>query len=142
MASELSDDLYQRIVALSEAGDALAADGAYADALKKYNEAWSLVPAPQQQWEASTWLLAASADAHFFLGNYAKMIPSLNFATTCPDGLGNPFIHLRLGQACFETGDLDRAADELMRAYMGDGEDAFAQEDPKYLAFLRTRAQL
>jgi hypothetical protein len=54
---------------------------------------------------------------------------------------GNPFLHLRLGQCRFELGDLDRAADELARAYMGDGEDVFEDEAPKYLAFLKTRLQ-
>jgi hypothetical protein len=58
-----------------------------------------------------------------------------------PDALGNPFLHLRLGQCRFELGDLDRAADELARAYMADGEDVFDGEDPKYLAFLKTRLQ-
>jgi hypothetical protein len=41
-----------------------------------------------------------------------------------------------------ELGDHDRAADELMRAYMGGGPDIFDEDDPKYLAFLRTRADL
>ena len=56
--------------------------------------------------------------------------------------LGNPFLHLRLGQSQYELGELDRAADELMRAYMGAGEDIFVSEDPKYRAFLATRAKL
>ncbi|WP_220213464.1 hypothetical protein [Streptomyces shenzhenensis] len=41
-----------------------------------------------------------------------------------------------------ELGDHDRAANELMRAYMGGAPDIFDEDDPKYLAFLRTRADL
>jgi len=54
-------------------------------------------------------------------------------AMHCPDAIGNPFLHLRLGQCQFELKALDRAADELMRAYMGGGPDLFKLEDPKYI---------
>ena len=58
----------------------------------------------------------------------------------CPEAIGNPFIHLRLGQAQFELGDKEAAADELMRAYMGAGAEIFAEEAPKYLEYLATVA--
>jgi hypothetical protein len=59
----------------------------------------------------------------------------------CLDAIGNPFLHLRLGQCQFELGALDGAADELMRAYMGAGSDIFKDQDPKYLRFLQSRAK-
>jgi hypothetical protein len=59
----------------------------------------------------------------------------------CPGAIGNPFLHLRLGQVQFELGDLTRAADELTRAYMGAGEDIFQEQAPKYFEFLKTRIQ-
>ena len=58
----------------------------------------------------------------------------------CPDAIGNPFLHFRLGQVLYDDAQLDAAADELMRAYMGAGPEVFASEDPKYLQFLQTRA--
>jgi hypothetical protein len=57
-----------------------------------------------------------------------------------PDAIGNPFLHLRLGQCLYELGDLDRAADELTRAYLGGGADLFDGAD-QYLAFLKTRLE-
>src|SRR5262249_9180277 len=66
---------------------------------------------------------------------------NLSNAMHCPGAIGNPFLHLRLGQCQFELGALDRAADELMRAYMGAGADIFKDQDPKYLKFLQSRAQ-
>lgn len=60
----------------------------------------------------------------------------------CPGAIGNPFVHLRLGQAQFELGDMTRAADELARAYMGAGDEIFEEQDPKYLAFLKTKIQV
>ena len=59
-----------------------------------------------------------------------------------PDGQGNALIHLRLGQTSFELGDLDRAADELTRAYMAAGSEIFEDEDVKYVAFLSTKIKL
>ena len=61
---------------------------------------------------------------------------------TCPGGLGNPFLHLRLGQVLLDQGHDDLAADELMRAYMGAGAEIFESEDGRYLRFLGTRANL
>ena len=59
------------------------------------------------------------------------------------DGSDQPVVpHLRLGQALLEQGEQDRAADELIRAYMGGGPELFERDDPKYLAFLSTRARL
>jgi hypothetical protein len=56
----------------------------------------------------------------------------------CPGAIGNPFLHLRLGQCQLELGDRKRAADELTRAYAIEGKDIFANEDRKYFAFLKT----
>jgi hypothetical protein len=81
-------------------------------AISEYHDAWKLVPDPKNHWRAST----------------------------CPDGIGNPFLHLRYGQILLDKGGKDRVADELMRAYMGGGSEIFALEDPRYLAFLTTRA--
>lgn len=63
-------------------------------------------------------------------------------AVTGPDGLGNPFIHLRLGQCALELGDEDQAKDELIRAYMGDGPGIFEEEEPKYFEFLKRFADI
>ena len=40
-----------------------------------------------------------------------------------------------------QLGQMDKAQDELTRAYMGAGRDIFANEDPKYLAYLETILQ-
>jgi hypothetical protein len=100
------------------------------------------VPEPKNEWEASTWLLAAIADTCFAGGWHTSARKALDYAMTCPGALGNPFLHLRRGEVALEQGEEDVAADELMRAYMLEGIEIFAREDPKYLAFLGTRADL
>jgi predicted negative regulator of RcsB-dependent stress response len=123
-------------------GDALAADGNHEAAIAEYNRAWELVPEPKNHWHASTWILAAIADAAFLGGYRTSARKALEYAMICPDAVGNPFLHLRLGQVLLDAGEQDAAADELMRAYMGACAEIFAQEDPRYLAFLGTRAVL
>lgn len=138
--AELSDEAHERIQDLCKQGDVLADADQYPAALQLYWAAWDLLPEPQTDWEAAIWILAAIGDANFLGGDYAAGRDNLSLAMHCPDAVGNPFLHLRLGQCQFELGDLDRAADELTRAYMGAGAEIFERED-KYFAFLKTRIQ-
>ena len=136
---ELPQNIYQRVQELCQEGDALAGEEDYATALEKYWEAWDLLPEPATDWQAATWLLGAIGDANFHNEDYTAGRDNLSLAMHCPEGIGNPFLHLRLGQCQFELDQLEPAADELTRAYMGAGEEIFADEDPKYFAFLKTR---
>ena len=138
--TELDPHLHTRINRFCEIGDTLAAEGKYSDAVASYQYAWNLLPDPKENSEAATWIQTAIGDAHFLGGNYAAALTALECAMRCPDAIGNPFIHLRLGQAQFELGDKEAAADELMRAYMGAGAEIFAEEAPKYLEYLATVA--
>lgn len=139
---ELDEEKYLEITRLCKSGDNLAEVKKFEEAISEYNKAWKIVPNPKNNWEASTWILTAIADACFLSGKNKSARQALEYALTCPGGLGSAFIHLRFGQILFDSGELDAAADELMRAYMGAGEDIFERDDPKYMAFLKTRAIL
>lgn len=139
--TELRDRLFDRVTTLSAAGNELARGGDYDGALARYWEAFDLLPNPKTDWEAGAWLLAAIGDANFLQHDYVAGRDNLASAMSFPGAVGNPFLHFRLGQCQFELGNLDRAADELMRAYMGGGPDIFARDDEKYLRFLATRAK-
>jgi tetratricopeptide (TPR) repeat protein len=128
--AELADNVYGRIQALCKKGDALAKKGDYPAALQEYWAAWDLLPEAQTDWEAATWTLGAIGDANFLGGDYVAGRDNLSMAMHCPAAIGNPFLHLRLGQCQYELGDLDRAADELARSYMGAGADIFEDQDP------------
>lgn len=135
---ELPDAVHAQVERLSAEGDALAGQEQYAEAIVRYRRALGLLPEPKTQWEAGTWLHAAIGDAHFLAGQYEAAARVLAEAMHYPDAIGNPFLHLRLGQAQFELGDRRRAADELARAYLGAGREIYDEEDPKYFAFLKT----
>jgi tetratricopeptide (TPR) repeat protein len=135
---ELDDRLHAQIVDLCQKGDLLAEEGSFSEAISFYNAAFNLVPEPFSNWEASTWILTALADAHFLKGSYSEALNVLREVMHCPDAIGNPFIHLRFGEVRYELGDMKRAADELTRAYIGGGVEIFEDEDPKYLSWLKT----
>jgi hypothetical protein len=139
--AELPDSVHGEIKRLCAVGGEHAERRAYPDALASYWAAWDLLPEPKRAWETATWILVAIGDANYLGGDYVAGRDNLLTAMDCPGAIGNPFIHFRLGQCQFEVGNHDRAADELMRAYMGAGREIFDQHDPKYFEFLASRAK-
>jgi hypothetical protein len=138
--NELSDEVLDKIQQLCARGDELAGEEEFPEALSQYWSAWDLLPEPQTEWEAATWILAAIGDANYQSGDFEAGRDNLSMAMHCPGAIGNPFLHLRLGQCQFELGNLERAGDELARAYMGAGSEIFDGEQ-KYFDFLKTRLQ-
>jgi len=136
--NKLPTAVYAEITKLSEEGNALADSGDTLGAWKKFIEALGMVPEPKLDWDATTWLLASIGDMAFLRGKYEKARDALSDAVRCPGGLGNVFIHLRLGECYFELNDMHRAGDNLARAYMAGGREAFEKEDPKYFLYLST----
>jgi hypothetical protein len=76
---------------------------------------------------------------NFLGGDYVAGRDNLSLGMQCPEAIGSPFLHLRLGQCQYEVGNLDRAADELARADMSEGAEIFAGQSPTYFEFLKTR---
>lgn len=140
--TKLPNDLRQMIDSLCQKGDQFAQIDQLDDALDQYEAAWDLLPAPKTQWPAATWILMAVGDVYFEMRNFVAAVDALRQSQECPDGDSNPFIHLRLGQSLFEAGDLHAAAGPLETAFRQQGEELFADEDPKYLSFLRTHLRI
>ncbi|MBO0950800.1 tetratricopeptide repeat protein [Fibrella forsythiae] len=139
---QLDDHIYAEIVKLCEKGDNYVEVDDYKEAINCYQQAFKLVPQPYQEWEASTWILFSLGEAYFFNQEFDKAQQALQDVMHCPNAIGNPLIHLRLGQVQFELGNFVKAKDELMRAYMGEGEEIFDGEDKKYFNYLKKEVQL
>lgn len=139
---ELPDDIHFKVKDLCKQGDDLANLGSYEDAKSKYIAALDLLPGKPWDWAAGTWIYVAIGDVHFRTQNFEKSFKCFYNAVQSPQGLGNPFIHLRLGQLYFEQGNMDKAADELTRAFMGGGLQIMMEDDPKYLDFLETQIDI
>lgn len=135
---ELPDYTYDRVKALCRLGDEAATRRKFKEAVMSYEHALELLPAPKSKWEAAAWIYAAIGDAHFLAGDMGYALEAFDMAIGAATGFGNPFLHLRRGQALFELGRKKEAANELTRAYSLAGEQIFENEHPKYEAFLET----
>ncbi|WP_028111694.1 hypothetical protein [Ferrimonas kyonanensis] len=133
---ELAEEIYESIQSFCNDGDVALEDDDLHKAYQSYMKAWELIPEPKTDWEASTWVLGALADVYFFNENFSALKESLEYAMHCPNAIGNPFLHMRLGQAQLELGNTEKAKDELARALTGAGKDIFENDDPKYFNFI------
>jgi tetratricopeptide (TPR) repeat protein len=138
----IDDDADLAIQDLLEQAENFFADSNFDDAIKAFNTALKLLPEPHFEYDYATRAYAGIGDAHFSKQDYQNCLTALETAKKCDGGLGNPFVHLRLGQAYLRLGNEDNAADNLMRAYMAGGGEVFEEEDPEFLTFLRTKAMI
>jgi hypothetical protein len=139
MAGDLPREVERKVVELSRAGDEFVGKKSFRSGLEKYLEALELIPEPLTDWKGCAPLLAAVGNANYLAGAYDYAARALSDAMHCPGAIGTPFIPMRLGQAQFELGNMERAADELARAYLLEGTKLFRSEDPKYLAFIKSK---
>lgn len=130
---ELSEEIYQEILILTNEGERLMENGEFDSCIMSFEKALEMIPYPKYDWEATTWIFLAIGDAYFFKLDYPQSILSFQEVLKCPDGIENPFTYLRLGQNYFEIGDMVNAKENLLKAYMLDGNDIFEQEDIKYI---------
>ncbi|WP_040006252.1 tetratricopeptide repeat protein [Fibrisoma limi] len=133
---ELKDEIYEQIKSLSEKGESYYEDEKYDDAIEKYLQALSLVPDPKEDWEASTWLYAALGDALMSMNKYLDALSAFRSAEKCPDGLGNPYITLMIGECYFELENIELAREYLLKAYALEGEEIFDDEEEKYFQLI------
>ena len=139
---QLSDEIFTEVTKLCASADELVKLERLDEAKANYIEALKLLPADRNEWEAATWIYVSIGDIHFKKESFDKCFKCFFNAVQCPTGLGNPYIHLRLGQMYFEAENFEKAADELTRAYVGGGLDILLEDNPKYLDFLESKIEI
>ena len=72
--TELGDKTHAEITRLTDQGQALFDEGKLDEARGLFMQAWLLIPEPQSEWEATTWLAAAIGDIDFLKGRYADAL--------------------------------------------------------------------
>jgi tetratricopeptide (TPR) repeat protein len=136
---ELDEKLALVVKEICDEGDVLIEMGELQQAFGNFSEALSLIPEPRYEYDETAGILAGLGDVYFNSKSFSQGVEVLSDAMHCNGAIGSPFLHLRLGQCQLELGNDDRAADELVRAYMGAGKEIFDGEDPKYFSFLKSR---
>ncbi|MEH1936606.1 MAG: tetratricopeptide repeat protein [Nostoc sp.] len=135
---DIDDNIYSRMLELCRQGDAYAEHKEFAKAIESYHQAFDLIPEPFEAYTASTWLLTTIGESYLLMSDYENASHALQEAMYCPNAIGNPYVHLKLGQAQFELGDFEGAKDELARAYIIEGKEIFENEDSKYYEYVKT----
>ena len=138
LSSQLFDDIQAKI----DQGDKFLNSDDFDQASTIYQEAVALIPEPKCAYEISLPAFTALGESYFFAGKYREAVSAFHMAMKAPGGVENPLLHLRFGQAYFESGDMNRSADSLTRAYALDGISIFDGEDDKYLSFLAKQIDL
>ena len=136
-ASQLDAAIVAKVTALCEQGDDDVEASRFDDAVARYEEALTLVPRPLYAWAVTTWILTAMAEAYHLKQDHTRAKESIMEAFRCEGAIGNPFLHLRLGQSEIALGQKGRGVEELIRAHERGGDAVFEGEDPRYLALVR-----
>jgi tetratricopeptide (TPR) repeat protein len=129
LASKISD--------LTKKAKELMFNGNYQTSIEKYQEGLSLLGNRVMGSKYAVMLFSGIGEIYFLDKKWENALEYYGYAVNSEGGLGEPLIHLRLGQLRFELGHLEKAKDELMRAYMGGGDLMFKGEDPKYFQIIR-----
>jgi tetratricopeptide (TPR) repeat protein len=136
-----SEKITPKVHALFEAGERLIDREKPDKALEKFESALALLPAPIEAWEEFTMITAAIGDVYAAKEMWERASEAFRHAVMGPGGVENPFLHLRLGQCALALGQHDTALEELLQAFMLEGEAIF-DDDPESYAFLKSRVAL
>ncbi|WP_322051571.1 tetratricopeptide repeat protein [Paraburkholderia bannensis] len=133
---ELPQNIQDKVEVLSEQGNVLCDESEFSKAIQQWRTAIALLPEPQVDWEAYTWLAASIGDAQYQLEDLEAACQSFFDALDGPEGMQNPFVHYRLGQCQIKLGHVEHGVQSLLKAYMLEGEDIF-DEDHEGASFLK-----
>lgn len=139
---ELTDEQQDQLDDYCEKGNAEMDEENYAAAAEWFKKAYDLLPEPKEDWEATGYITASLGDALFSDGKFAEAKAQLLIAYEFYSAEeNNPFVLLRLGEACFELGEEQTALEFLLKAYQMEGAQLF-EDDKKYLKFLKKHHDL
>lgn len=138
---EINEDLSIKIKEICDEGDVLIEMGDYGNAFENFKEALGLIPEPKESYTITASIIAGLGDVYFNSGSFEQAREVFSDMMHCTGAIGNPYFHFRLGKSQLELGNIERAADELARAYMGAGKEIFESDHPKYFEFLKTKLE-
>lgn len=132
----LDKKTFTKIQAFNNHAEELIEAEEFSTAIKEYQKAWNSLPEPKQLWEAGLWIKLGQAECSLALNDFKGSKKHLLDAMLCSGAVNNPLVHFLLGVACFETGDMVCARDELTLAHELEGDSIFQDGDEKYRDFL------
>ena len=139
---QIDEETSKKVHVLAEEGNVLLEDdNAPEAAIEKWTEALSLLPTPAEVHAEALWLYASIGEAWLALKNETEAFHAFDNAYRSPDGHLNPLVLLRLGEIHMRRDETDAAVKHLLRAYMLEGKEIFA-ESPDAFAYLKSHQSL
>lgn len=136
LPSKLPESVQKQVAIILTDSTSLIAKKDYRKAVESAVKAIEAIPESQEKHKEMVEILATIGEANFRAKAFEQARRALSDAMHFPGAIGDPWLHLRLGQAQLELGNHERAKDELARAAMGGGKEIFASEDPKYWKYI------
>lgn len=130
-------ELFLTVKDISKKAKHLTLKGKFKTSIEEYKKGVALLGEPVMESKYAVMLFSGIGEAYFLQKKWEEALEYYGYAVKSKGGLGEPLIHLRLGQLRYELGDMEKAKDELIRAYMGAGDIIFEAEYPKYFNLIR-----
>lgn len=130
---ELDEATWEEIALLTERGDELMEESAWADAAVFYEEALALLPPAGTTTEAGVWLNSSLGAAALWAGDLERAKACFAAALAGPGGADNAYLHLRQGQVLLDLGETEAARQALLKAHQLGGAELFTEEYDRYL---------
>lgn len=131
-------ELADKIGSIAKKAKSLTLTGKFKESIAEYQKGIALLGEKIMSSKYAVMLFCGIGEAYFLQKEWQEALDYYGKAVSSEGGLGEPLIHLRLGQIRFEFGQFEKAADELMRAYMGGGNLMFKGENPKYFKLIES----
>ncbi len=93
---KLEKKIHKQISEICTKGNELVKEAHYSKAIKKYQEAWELLPGDKSIWDAGLWILMEIGEIYLLDEKYEMALNSYQEAMVRYGPLGYVFVHNRL----------------------------------------------
>ncbi|MFD1991099.1 hypothetical protein ACFSGI_14075 [Paenibacillus nicotianae] len=126
--------LSDQIVHMVEQGNRLQENHQFDQALKKYAEAWELLPEPIAYWDLTEWIASCNTSIYMEQQDYKQALQwALIAVEAVKDNPRHTSAKVTLGIICYETDAKSEAYTWFEQVYDFGGSRAFQGFDHKYL---------
>ena len=134
-------ELLPQISRITYEAEGLRMHEKYQASVLRYADALTLLGENVKDSKYALMIYSGIGENYWLQQQHDQALYYYGLAVQSRNGLGFGPLHLRLGQLRYERGELEKAQDELMRAYMDAGYSLFEGEDPKYYQLIKNLAE-
>lgn len=130
----INEEILKKYQQMCKQADELTKNKNPLEAIEKFKQALFLLP--DGNWQCQAYAYAGIGENYLAMENYEKALKAFYQCYT-EETLDNPYVLLNMGICFYELGELQKARNFLISAYMVEGEDIFLEENEKYFAVIQ-----